>query len=74
MADYGVNINLRVKGQSGLDRLNTKVKALTKSVDKNYEHLCENTLNNPLNNILKTLVGKSNSTADPVLTKNRFNN
>ena len=33
MADYGVNINLRVKGQSGLDRLNTKVKQLTKSVD-----------------------------------------
>ena len=33
MADYGVNINLRVKGQSGLDRLNTKVKELTKSVD-----------------------------------------
>ena len=29
MADYGVNINLRVKGQSGLDRLNTKVKELT---------------------------------------------
>mgnify|MGYP003151579583 CR=1 FL=1 len=33
MADYGVNINLRVKGQSGLDRLNAKVKELTKSVD-----------------------------------------
>ena len=33
MADYGVNINLRVKGQSGLDRLSTKVKELTKSVD-----------------------------------------
>ena len=33
MAEYGVNINLRVKGQSGLDRLNTKVKQLTKSVD-----------------------------------------
>jgi len=33
VADYGVNINLRVKGQSGLDRLNTKVKELTKSVD-----------------------------------------
>ena len=33
MADYGVNINLRIKGQSGLDRLNTKVKQLTKSVD-----------------------------------------
>ena len=29
MAEYGVNINLRVKGQSGLDRLNTKVKELT---------------------------------------------
>jgi len=33
VADYGVNINLRVKGQSGLDRLNNKVKELTKSVD-----------------------------------------
>ena len=33
MADYGVNINLRVKGQSGLDRLNTKVNQLSKSVD-----------------------------------------
>ena len=33
MAEYGVNINLRVKGQSGLDRLNAKVKQLTKSVD-----------------------------------------
>jgi len=33
VAEYGVNINLRVKGQSGLDRLNTKVKELTKSVD-----------------------------------------
>ena len=33
MADYGVNINLRVKGQSGLDRLNSKVKQLTRSVD-----------------------------------------
>ena len=33
MAEYGVNINLRVKGQSGLDRLNSKVKELTKSVD-----------------------------------------
>jgi len=33
VADYGVNINLRVKGQSGLDRLNAKVKELTKSVD-----------------------------------------
>jgi len=31
--DYGVNINLRVKGQSGLDRLNAKVKEITKSVD-----------------------------------------
>ena len=34
MADYGVNINLRVKGQSGLDRLNAKVKQLTASIDK----------------------------------------
>jgi len=33
VADYGVNINLRVKGQSGLDRLNAKVKEITKSVD-----------------------------------------
>jgi len=33
VADYGVNINLRIKGQSGLDRLNSKVKELTKSVD-----------------------------------------
>ncbi len=33
MADYGVNINLRVKGQSGLDRLNAKVNQLTKSID-----------------------------------------
>ena len=33
MADYGVNINLRVKGQSGLDRLNAKVKEITKSID-----------------------------------------
>jgi hypothetical protein len=33
VAEYGVNINLRVKGQSGLDRLNNKVKELTKSVD-----------------------------------------
>jgi hypothetical protein len=33
VAEYGVNINLRVKGQSGLDRLNAKVKQLTKSVD-----------------------------------------
>ena len=31
--EYGVNINLRVKGQSGLDRLNSKVKELSKSVD-----------------------------------------
>ena len=31
--DYGVNINLRVKGQSGLDRLNAKVKEITKSID-----------------------------------------
>jgi len=31
--EYGVNINLRVKGQSGLDRLNSKIKQLTKSVD-----------------------------------------
>ena len=34
MADYGVNINLRVKGQSGLDRLNAKVKQLSASIDK----------------------------------------
>ena len=34
MADYGVNINLRVKGQSGLDRLQGKVKQLTASIDK----------------------------------------
>ena len=34
MADYGVNINLRVKGQSGLDRLKTKVNELTASIDK----------------------------------------
>ena len=34
MADYGVNINLRVKGQSGLDRLKTKVNQLSASVDK----------------------------------------
>ena len=34
MADYGVNINLRVKGQSGLDRLNAKVKELSASIDK----------------------------------------
>jgi len=33
VADYGVNINLRVKGQSGLDRLNAKVNQLTKSID-----------------------------------------
>ena len=32
--EYGVNINLRVKGQSGLDRLKTKVNQLTASVDK----------------------------------------
>jgi len=31
--EYGVNINLRVKGQSGLDRLKAKVNELTKSVD-----------------------------------------
>ncbi len=31
--EYGVNINLRVKGQSGLDRLNAKVKEITKSID-----------------------------------------
>jgi len=34
VADYGVNINLRVKGQSGLDRLQAKVKQLTASIDK----------------------------------------
>ena len=34
MADYGVNINLRVKGQSGLDRLKAKVKELSASIDK----------------------------------------
>ena len=34
MADYGVNINLRVKGQSGLDRLKAKVNQLTASIDK----------------------------------------
>ncbi len=34
MADYGVNINLRVKGQSGLDRLQAKVKQLSASIDK----------------------------------------
>ena len=34
MADYGVNINLRVKGQSGLDRLKAKVNELTASIDK----------------------------------------
>ena len=34
MADYGVNINLRVKGQSGLDRLKTKVNELSASIDK----------------------------------------
>jgi len=32
--EYGVNINLRVKGQSGLDRLKAKVNELTASVDK----------------------------------------
>ena len=32
--EYGVNINLRVKGQSGLDRLKQKVNQLTASVDK----------------------------------------
>jgi len=32
--EYGVNINLRVKGQSGLDRLKTKVNELSASVDK----------------------------------------
>ena len=32
--EYGVNINLRVKGQSGLDRLKTKVNQLSASVDK----------------------------------------
>ena len=32
--DYGVNINLRVKGQSGLDRLNAKVKEISSSIDK----------------------------------------
>ena len=34
MAEYGVNINLRVKGQTGLDRLKTKVNELTASIDK----------------------------------------
>jgi len=34
VADYGVNINLRVKGQSGLDRLQAKVKQLSASIDK----------------------------------------
>jgi hypothetical protein len=34
VADYGVNINLRVKGQSGLDRLKAKVNDLTASIDK----------------------------------------
>ena len=33
MAEYGVNINLRVKGQSGLDRLKAKVNELTASID-----------------------------------------
>ena len=32
--EYGVNINLRVKGQSGLDRLKRKVNELSTSVDK----------------------------------------
>jgi len=32
--EYGVNINLRVKGQSGLDRLKQKVNELSASVDK----------------------------------------
>ena len=32
--EYGVNINLRVKGQSGLDRLKAKVNELTASIDK----------------------------------------
>jgi len=32
--EYGVNINLRVKGQSGLDRLQAKVKQLSASIDK----------------------------------------
>jgi hypothetical protein len=32
--EYGVNINLRVKGQSGLDRLKQKVNQLSASVDK----------------------------------------
>jgi len=32
--EYGVNINLRVKGQSGLDRLKQKVNELSTSVDK----------------------------------------
>ena len=32
--EYGVNINLTVKGQSGLDRLKAKVNELTASVDK----------------------------------------
>ena len=31
--EYGINLNLRIKNQSGLDRLNSKVKELTKSVD-----------------------------------------
>ena len=34
MADYGVNINLKVRGQSGLDRLKRKVNELTASIDK----------------------------------------
>ena len=32
--EYGVNINLRVKGQSGVDRLKQKVNQLSASVDK----------------------------------------
>jgi len=32
--EYGVNINLRVKGQSGVDRLKQKVNQLSTSVDK----------------------------------------
>jgi hypothetical protein len=34
VADYGVNINLKVRGQSGLDRLKRKVNELTASIDK----------------------------------------
>ena len=32
--EYGININLRVKGQSGVDRLKQKVNQLSASVDK----------------------------------------